>query len=202
MIDLYGWTTGNTYRVLIALEETGLPYRAVPVNLRERDQDRPGFLALNPMGQVPLIIDSEGPYGAQITLSQSLAILLYLAEKSGQLLPAARADRAHALEALSLVMTDLVAPVNFGLSLEREEGSSAGQAFGEARATRALAAIEQRLRICSFLGGTRFGAADCAAFPMIHLLGTGRLKDLPATRRWYHEAQDRLPVQRALAAVF
>ncbi|MBY6069328.1 glutathione S-transferase family protein [Leisingera aquaemixtae] len=202
MIDLYGWTTGNTYRVLIALEETGLPYRTVPVNLRERDQDRPGFLALNPMGQVPLIIDSEGPCGAQITLSQSMAILLYLAEKSGQLLPAARADRAHALETLSLVMTDLVAPVNFGLSLEREEGSSSALAFGEARAMRALAAIEQRLDTSSFLGGGSFGAADCAAFPMIHLLGTGRLKDLPATRRWHREAQERAAVQRALAAVF
>ncbi|WP_291727445.1 glutathione S-transferase family protein [Leisingera sp. F5] len=202
MIDLYGWTTGNTYRVLVALEETGLPYKTTPVNLRERDQDRPGFLALNPMGQVPLIIDNEAPFGRKITLSQSMAILLYLAEKSGQLLPAARAERAHALETLSLVMTDLVAPVNFGLSLEREEGSSAGLAFGEARAMRALAGIEQRLGACSFLSGGRFGAADCAAFPMIHLLGTGRLKDLPATLRWYREAQDRASVQRALAAIF
>ncbi|WP_291735004.1 glutathione S-transferase N-terminal domain-containing protein [Leisingera sp. F5] len=126
MIDLYGWTTGNTYRVLIALEETGLPYRTVPVNLRERDQDRPGFLALNQMGQVPLIIDNEGPCGRKITLSQSMAILQYLAEKSGQLIPAARAERARALEALSLLYPGIaILPPSLALA-EASDGAVFG----------------------------------------------------------------------------
>lgn len=202
MIDLYGWNTGNTYRVLIALEETALPYRRIPVNLRERDQDSPAFLTLNPMGQVPLIIDDDGPEGGKITLAQSMAILLYLADKTGQLLPSQDTDRARATETLSLVMTDLVAPINFGLSMERDEGTRAALAFGEARGMRALEAVEHRLVAEAYLGGSSFGVADCAAYPMINLLGTERLSGLPATLAWFQRTTERPAVRRALATKF
>lgn len=202
MIDLYGWNTGNTYRVLIALEETGLPYRRIPINLRERDHDSPGFLALNPMGQVPLIVDDGGLEGGKITLAQSMAILIYLADKTGKLLPTQGMDRARATETLSLVMTDLVAPINFGLSMERDEGSRAALTYGEARAMRALETIEQRLGADRYLSGRHFGVADCAAYPMMNLLGAERLSDLPATLAWFQRTTERPAVQRALATKF
>ena len=87
MIDLYAAGTSNGMRARIALEECGLPYTFHPVNLDKGESKTPQFLAMNPNGQIPVIVDSEGPGGKPLTLSQSTAILLYCAEKSGKFLP-------------------------------------------------------------------------------------------------------------------
>ena len=92
MIDLYTWTTPNGYKVSIALEELGLAYRALPVNIGRGEQFEPSFLAISPNNRIPAIVDHDGPRsadpgGAPLALFESGAILIYLAEKAGRLLP-------------------------------------------------------------------------------------------------------------------
>lgn len=110
MIDLYAAGTSNGMRARIALEECGLAYTLHPVNLAKGEQKSAEFLAMNPNGQIPVIVDNDGPGGNKITLSQSTAILLYCAEKSGKFMPKDPASRPAVLQALMNASTD-VTPV-------------------------------------------------------------------------------------------
>src|SRR5205809_8000992 len=87
MIDLYAAGTSNGMRARIGLEECGLAYNFHPLDLGKGEQKSPSFLAMNPNGQIPVIVDSDGPGGKPVTVSQSVAVLLYCAEKSGKFLP-------------------------------------------------------------------------------------------------------------------
>ena len=87
MIDCYTWTTDNGYKPRMMLEETGLPHKIVPVNLREKAQMSPEFMKISPGHKIPAIVDHEGPGGTKVTLCESGAILKYLAEKSGKFYP-------------------------------------------------------------------------------------------------------------------
>ena len=107
MIDLYAAGTSNGMRARIALEECGLAYNFHPVDLTKGEHKTPHFLAMNPFGQIPVMIDSEGPGGKPVTLHQSAAILLYAAEKSGKFLPKDPAARPAFLEALMSTATDI-----------------------------------------------------------------------------------------------
>src|SRR5690348_403475 len=107
MIDLYAAGTSNGMRARIALEECGLKYNWHPIDLANGEHKRPEYLALNPMGQIPVIVDNEGPGGKKITLSQSSAIMMYCAEKVGKFVPADPAKRAAMLEAYMSASTDI-----------------------------------------------------------------------------------------------
>src|SRR5262249_23600876 len=93
MIDVYTWPTPNGHKIHIALEEMGLSYRIHGVNIRTGEQFKPEFLKMSPNTRIPAIVDSEGPGGKPISIFESGAILLYLASKSGKLMPAD--PRAH-----------------------------------------------------------------------------------------------------------
>ena len=110
MIDLYAAGTSNGIRARIALEECGLPYKLNFIDLTKGEQKTPQFVAMNPNGQIPVIVDHEGPGGKPVTLSQSTAILLYCAEKSGKFMPKDAAARPAVLQALMIASTD-VTPV-------------------------------------------------------------------------------------------
>jgi len=110
MIDLYAAGTSNGMRARIALEECGLPYKLNFIDLAKGENKTPQFLAMNPNGQIPVIVDHDGPGGKPVTLSQSTAILLYCAEKSGKFLPKDPAARPAMLQALMSASTD-VTPV-------------------------------------------------------------------------------------------
>src|SRR5688572_28020977 len=105
MIDLYTFTSPNGRKVSIALEELGLPYTARFVDLTKGEQFKPEFLALNPNNKVPAIVDHEGPGGQPFTVFESGAILLYLAEKTGRLLPADVRGRTEAVQWLMFQMS-------------------------------------------------------------------------------------------------
>src|SRR6266446_6006752 len=107
MIDLYAAGTSNGMRARIALEECGLKYNWHPIDLTKGEQSTPQYLALNPMGQIPVIVDNEGPGGHKITLSQSSAIMMYCAEKAGKFIPKDPAKRAAMLEAYMSASTDI-----------------------------------------------------------------------------------------------
>ena len=107
MIDLYAAGTSNGMRARIALEECGLKYNWHPIDLAEGEHKTPQFLALNPMGQIPVMIDNEGPGGKKITMAQSSAIMMYCAEKVGKFIPKDAAKKATMLEAYMSASTDI-----------------------------------------------------------------------------------------------
>jgi GST-like protein len=107
MIDLYAAGTSNGMRARIALEECGLKYNWHPIDLAKGEHKTPQFLALNPMGQIPVMIDNEGPGGKKITMAQSSAIMVYCAEKVGKFIPKDPAKKATMLEAYMSASTDI-----------------------------------------------------------------------------------------------
>jgi GSH-dependent disulfide-bond oxidoreductase len=107
VIDLYAAGTSNGMRAKIMLEECGVPYTLHPIDLMKGDQKKPEFLARNPWGQIPVIVDSEGPGGKPMTLSQSVGIMLYLAEKTGKFIPQDSAKRAAFWQALMNAASDM-----------------------------------------------------------------------------------------------
>src|SRR5437773_3404621 len=98
MIDLYAAGTSNGMRARIALEECGLKYNWHPIDLTKGEHKKPEFLALNPMGAIPVTVDNEGPGGKELTLSQSSAMMMYCAEKAGKFISKVLAERAAMLE--------------------------------------------------------------------------------------------------------
>jgi len=98
MIELWTWNTPNGRKISAALEEMGLPYKVVPVNISKDEQFNPAFLAFSPNNRIPAIIDPDGPGGVPITVFESGAILLYLAEKTGRFMPADLRGRVEVLE--------------------------------------------------------------------------------------------------------
>src|SRR5205823_3142935 len=107
MIDLYAAGTSNGMRARIALEECGLKYNWHPIDLMKGEHKTAQFLALNPMGQIPVIIDNEGPGGKKVTMAQSSAIMVYCAEKTGKFIPKDPAKKAAMLEAYMSASTDI-----------------------------------------------------------------------------------------------
>jgi GSH-dependent disulfide-bond oxidoreductase len=122
MIDLYAAGTSNGMRARIALEETGLSYKLHPIALEKGEQKTPDFLKLNPNGQIPVIVDNEGPGGKPVTISQSAAIMLYAAEKSGKFLPKDPAARPAFLQAYFNSCTDVTPMLGtiFGIVRSKE----------------------------------------------------------------------------------
>ena len=98
VIDLYTWTTPNGRKASIALEELGLAYRVHVVDITKGEQFKPEFLAINPNSKIPAMVDPDGPGGQSITIFESAAILIYLAEKTGRLLPASGPERYDVLQ--------------------------------------------------------------------------------------------------------
>ena len=171
-LQLYSWATPNGVKVAIALEETGLPYEAHPIRFEDQDQSSPAFRSLNPNGKIPAILDPDGPGGRPLALFESGAILIYLADKTGQLLPADPARRYEAIQWLMFQMGGIgpmFGQVGFFVKF-------AGKDFDDKRprdryvaeAKRLLGVLEQRLTGRAWLMGDDFTIADIATFPWIH----------------------------------
>jgi len=107
MIDIYSWCTPNGHKVHIALEELGLPYQVHAINIGKGDQFEPEFLRISPNNKIPAIVDRDGPGGGEFHLFESGAILIYLAEKAGALLPQEPRERYRTLEWLMFQMGGL-----------------------------------------------------------------------------------------------
>jgi GST-like protein len=205
MIDVYAFSTPNAVKIPIALEELGVPYRLHSINVRKGEQKAPAFLALNPNGKVPVLVDEEGPGGAPITIVESGAILIYLAEKFGKLLPADPVERVRALEWLFFQVSGLgpmfgqagyflrSAPEKIAFALERYQG--------EAR--RHLQLLDGRLAEHEWLAGSTFSIADIAMFGWLwrRAFAGIELEGLPHVARWFEALSARPGVVRAVAAV-
>ena len=185
-LQLYSLATPNGVKVSIMLEETGLPYEAHRVSFDTQDQASPEFKSLNPYGKIPAIIDPDGPGGKPLPLFESGAILLYLAEKTGQLLPRDAAERYQAIQWLMFQMGG-VGPM-FGqvgffhkfAGKEFEDKRPRDRYVGEAK--RLLGVLDQRLADRPWLMGDDYTIADIATFPWVRNLigfyGAGELVEI------------------------
>ena len=207
MIELYGMGSPNVVKIYIALEELGLPYNVHPVDVFTGKQFDPAFLKLNPMAKVPVITDSDGPGGKPCTLFESGAILLYLAEKTGKLLPKDMAAKYEAIEWMMVQMTTL-GPM-FGQHVHFARFAPKGNDYSQSRYTtqvhRVFEAMDQRLAEKSWLGGAEYGIADIATYPWARnipvLLGAPAAEKYKNVMRWVGVINERPAVKRALAAV-
>ena len=202
MIDLYAAGTSNGMRARIALEECGLPYKLNFIDLTKGEHKTPAFLALNPNAQIPVIVDHEGPGGKSVTLSQSTAILLYCAEKSGKFLPKDPAARPAMLQALMSASTD-VTPI-FGaltaMANAKPPHEPSLQAFKD-RLRGFFKVWDELLAKRKFAGGDEISVADLSLFA-----GYWRTKGaqpalvegFPNLAKWAEQMAARPAIQRAI----
>lgn len=204
MIELHYCATPNGMKIALMLEEAGLPHRIVPYDIFEGDQLRPGFGRINPNHKLPAIIDHDPGDGAPpLAVFESGAILIYLAEKSGQFLAPHGAARSRAMQWLIWQAAGL-GPMG-GQASHFLRYAPAGQEYAVDRYTRELdrllTVLESRLSKSAFLAGEEYSIADMAAWPSrasSFVLGRDE-PSRPATRRWYEAIAARPAVQRATA---
>ena len=202
MIDLYAAGTSNGIRARIALEECGLAYNLHPIALEKGEQKTAQFLAMNPMGQIPVMIDREGPGGKPLTLSQSTAILLYAAEKAGKFLPKDAARRPAMLQALMSASTDVTPMIGtvFGIVRGKDPHAPTAEMF-KGRLRGMFKVWDEALGKQKYAAGDELTVADFSLYA-----GYARAKAaVPETcegfahlERWAKEIGARPGVQRAL----
>jgi GST-like protein len=208
-LQLYSLPTPNGVKVSIMLEECGLPYEAHRVSFETSDQFSPEFLSLNPNNKIPAILDPNGPGGEPLALFESGAILLYLAEKTGQLLPREAALRYETIQWLMFQMGGIgpmfgqVGFFNFFAGKDFEDKRPLARYVAESR--RLLGVLDQRLNGRSWVMGESYTIADIAIFPWVRNLidryGAGELvgiQDFPQVNRVWAAFVARPAVQRGL----
>jgi GST-like protein len=205
MIELYSWPTPNGFKVSIALEETGLAYRAIAVDIGAGDQFEAGFLAISPNNKIPAIVDPDGPDGAPISLFESGAILVYVAGKTGRLLPASVRDKYRTLEWLMFQMGGvgpmlgqahhfrIYAPEKIEYAIDRYTRE----------ANRLYGVMDRRLAVSRYIACDEYTIADIAIFPWLrsHKNQGVDLEAYPNVKRWFDEIAARPAVQRGLAVL-
>ena len=175
-LQLYSLPTPNGVKIPIMLEEIGLPYEVHKVDFAKDDQNSPAFLSLNPNNKIPAILDPDGPGGQPLALFESGAILIYLADKSGQLLPADPAARYRAIQWLMFQiggvgpMFGQVGFFNKFAGKDYEDKRPRDRYVAEAR--RLLGVIDGQLARSTWIAGEEFTIADIAIFPWINNLLT------------------------------
>jgi len=202
VIELYYWTTPNGHKITMFLEEAGLSYTIVPVNIGTGDQFKPDFLKIAPNNRIPAIVDHEPATGGEpISVFESGAILLYLAEKTGKLIPADLRDRVEVLQWLFWQMGGLgpmagqnhhfnqYAPEKIPYAIDRYVKETG----------RLYAVLDRRLGDHEFVAGSSYSIADIAAYPWIvpHERQNQKLEDFPNLKRWFEMIQARPATVRA-----
>ncbi len=205
MLQVLTADTPNGIKIPIALEELGVSYQLVRIDLARGDQKRPAFLADNPNGRIPVLIDDEGPGGGRLSVFESGAILLYLAEKYGRLLPGDRRGRLRALEYLFFQVSG-VGPM-FGQVGWFKRSAPEPVAFAIERyqneARRLTGVLEHRLAESEWLAGKEYSIADIANFGWLRVSSYAGvdLDDFPAVRTWVSAIAGRPAVRDALERV-
>jgi GSH-dependent disulfide-bond oxidoreductase len=203
MIDLHYWTTPNGHKITIFLEETALPYRIVPVNISKGEQFRPEFLAISPNNRMPAIVDHDPKDGgAPISVFESGAILLYLAEKIGQYLPQDVRGRVQVMEWLFWQMAGLGPMAGQNHHFAQYAPEKIPYAIGRyvKETNRLYGVFDKRLSTHEFVAD-RYSIADMAIYPWVvpHERQGQKLEDFPHLKRWFEAMRDRPAVKRAYA---
>lgn len=204
MIDFYFWPTPNGHKVSIMLEECGLAYQLCPVNILTGEQRSEAFLKINPNRRIPAIVDHDGPDGEPITLIESGAILMYLAERSGQFWPAPVRERYEVTQWLMFQMANVgpmfgqcghfrgYAPEPISYAIDRYYNET----------LRLYGVLNQRLANQPYLAG-EYSIADMATFPwmapLVRDLHEIDISDFPNVARWYEAIAGRKGVQAGMS---
>jgi GST-like protein len=204
MIDLYYWPTPNGHKIIMFLEETALPYRIIPVNIGARDQFAADFLKIAPNNKMPAIVDSEpADLGAPISVFESAAILIYLAEKVGQFLPADVRGRVQTLQWLAWQVAGLGPMAGQSNHFNRLASDKLPYAIDRFKkeTSRLFRVLDDRLSEAQFLAGP-YSIADMASYPwaVLHKHLEQDIGDFPSVARWLSEIADRPATIRAYAA--
>jgi GST-like protein len=202
MIDLYYWTTPNGHKITMFLEETGLPYRIVPVNIGKGEQFNPDFLKIAPNNRIPAIVDdAPAGGGTPVSVFESGAILLYLAEKTGKLIAGDLRGRVETLQWLFWQMAGLgpmagqnhhfvqYAPEKLPYAINRYVNET----------NRLYGVLNKRLADRPFVAGADYSIADIASYPWIvpHERQQQNLDDVPHLKRWFESIKARPATERA-----
>ena len=203
MITLYTWPTPNGHKIQIMLEETGLAYNAISVNIQTNEQFAPDFLKISPNNKIPAIVDSDGPDRKPYSVFESGAILVYLASKTGKFLGKTDRERFDVLQWVMFQMGGfgpmLGQAHHFRLYAPEKVAYGINRYTNEAK--RLYGVINQRLSKSEFLGSSHYSIADIATWPWArsHEKQGVDLADYPNVLRWYEAIEKRPAVKRALA---
>lgn len=201
MIELYAWPTPNGYKISIACEEMGLPYKVVPVDIGGGDQFKPEFLKFSPNNKMPAIIDPDGPDGKPISVFESGAILIYLAEKTGKFMPRDMRGRTRTIEWLMFQMASVgpmmgqnghfrnYAPEKMQYAIDRYTNET----------KRIFGVMDRRLKEAPYLAGD-YSIADMATFPWIRAWPRQgiEIEEFPQVKRWFEAIDARPAVKKGL----
>ena len=203
MIDLYFWTTPNGYKPMLFVEETGMPYTIVPVNIGKGEQFEPEFLKISPNNRIPAIVDHRpADGGTAVSVFESGAILLYLAEKTGRFLPADVAGRTETLQWLFWQMGGLGPMLGQNLHFSAYAPQKIPYAVDRyAKETERLyGVLDRRLAESEFVAGD-YSIADMASYPwVLRLTREGQnLEEFPHLKRWFETIAARPATIRAYA---
>ncbi|MEE5052284.1 glutathione binding-like protein [Pseudomonas alliivorans] len=204
MIDLHYWTTPNGHKISLFLEESGLAYKVFPVNIGKNEQFEPDFLSISPNNRIPAIVDHDpADGGAPLSLFESGAILLYLAEKTGRFIPSDLRGRQEVSQWLFWQMGGLgpMAGQNHHFNrFAKEKIPYAIERYVNETA-RLYGVLNKRLADRDFVAGSDYSIADMAIYPWIvpHTYQQQDLNDFPHLRRWFESIATRDATKRAYA---
>lgn len=205
MIKLYFWPTPNGYKISILLEELGLPYEVEAVHIGKGEQFGEDFLRVSPNNKIPAIVDSEGPGGRLFPLFESVAIMMYLAEKSGfRFMPEEMGARYQVIQWLAFQaasMAPALGQAHHFREYSKEKIPYAIDRF-TSEAGRLYRVLEKRLSENEYIAG-EYSIADMATYPWLrsHKFQGQNLDDYPSIQRWYSAVRERPAVQRGLAVL-
>ncbi|HLJ62775.1 MAG TPA: glutathione binding-like protein [Stellaceae bacterium] len=201
-LELHYWTTPNGHKVTMFLEETALMYRIMPVNIGAGEQFRPDFLKISPNNRIPALVDDEPPGGeAPVSVFESGAILLYLAEKTGRFLPKDLRGRVEVIQWLFWQMGGLgpMAGQNHHFSRQAPEKIAYAIERYVKETNRLYGVLDKRLADRAFIAGNDYSIADMAAYPWLvpHEAQGQSLADFPHLKRWFEAIRARPATVRA-----
>ena len=205
MIELWTWPTPNGHKVHILLEELGLPYKIVPVAIGKGEQFKPEFLAITPNHRIPAMVDPDGPGGKPIQLFESAAIMIYLAEKAGKLIPTDPHDRYICLQWVMFQMGG-VGPMfgQFGhFNMYAAEKIPYAIDRYQNEVLRLYRVLDKRLSESAWLAGSDYSIADIITFPWLRFPERRNvtMSDFPHVQRWFDAIDARPAVQRGCAVL-
>tara|TARA_B100001559_G_C16434402_1_gene591323 strand:+ start:224 stop:919 length:696 start_codon:yes stop_codon:yes gene_type:complete len=205
MIDLYTWPTPNGNKVHILLEELKVNYKVIPININKGDQFKKSFLRISPNNKMPAIVDHNGPSRKQISVFESGAILIYLAEKYGKFLPKTSRGRFEVIQWLMFQMASVgpmlgqthhfrnYSPKKIPYAIDRYTNE----------ATRIYGVINRRLSKSKFIANNSYSIADMAIFPWIRPFeNQGQdLNQYPHLKKWFDKINNRPATKRGLSVL-
>lgn len=204
MIDLYTWPTPNGHKVHIMLEETGTPYRVIPVDIGAGDQFKPEFLKISPNNKMPAMVDPDGPEGKgkPFALAESGAMLFYLASKTGKFLPTGLRERWQVMQWVMFQMGHIgpmLGQAHHFLGYAPEKIEYAMNRYKN-EANRLYGVVERRLRESRYIACDQYTIADMAIVPWLRAPERQgvNIDEYPTLKRWRDAILERPAVQRAL----